>query len=577
MREVLITLKAIEYMSYGIDITKFTSPDDFKGYVNSETKKYISRQSSTVVDFIWELDTESKNFLKLYADFVIRHGKNFYNNNRGDEPEGMTILGDKEPNIKLTKPILLQTMQTLYKMRVCTYSGVDETLLDPDILARMEKIDAEFNRYVVPTDKIVQQLSKEKTAKNFGVITSVAYSNATDIKNLMLTTYKDVKHDRFNIKSLKDFPVIDERIYIPLSEADWFRMKQYYKHQDWNWELRNEEMKYIVVSKNLYDYYFCSYGSEFQSCYSLTSDHAGWYGMLPFGTFDSHYIIYGTKAEATKCNITGDNCKWDIPFMFFRCWGWADTHNQLLLDKGYTNRERLFRAVKDVVLSKFMEIDRSKKTMLLESEKMKEFFDKHRLRFYPDSIRRDEFSFVHSNGTREFIGCNGFPFEKGGHLYNQLQSIKEVKDTFNPEKLSKVVDGVLLNPKTCPITMMLIDESEKQSKYAKYCNNPVTRGMAVVTWCDGYYKLTTATKEVQASRGCEISIRDINNESYFDGTTLSLSRRFSGSCGRLITLKSLKEKLKGHVDKTGLDLILLKVVEDEKVSYIKYKPTGGNV
>lgn len=576
MREVLITLKAIEYMSYGIDITKFTSPDDFKGYVNSETKKYISRQSSNVVDFIWELDTECKNFLKLYADFVIRHGKTFHNFNRGEDPEGENLLGDKEPNIKLKKPVLIHTMQALYKMKICSYEDIDETLLDPDILERIEKIEAEFDRHTLPTDKIVQQLTIEKTAKNFGVITAVAYRTDDDIKDKLLKTY-NTKLDKFNVRSLEGFTVIDNRVYIPLSEADWFRMKQYYKHNDWTWDNSNNSMKYVVVSKNIYDYYFCSYGSEFQSCYSLTSDHSGWYGMIPFGTFDSHYIIYGTKAEAVKCAITGDNNKWDIPHMFFRAWGWTTANGELLLDKVYSNREKFVKALKDVVLSKFMSVDVTKKTELLESKEMLTFFEKYRLMFYPDSIRRESFTFVYANGSREFIGSKRFPSDLGSNLHKQLQTIKEVKDTFNPDKKVAIVNGVLVNPKVCPITKMIIDESEAQSKYAKYCNNPVQRGMAVITWCDGYFKLTTTTQE-EAGRGSDLRIVDALTGSYFDGSSLQIGRYFSqGGMGRPITLKSFKEKIKGQVDKTGLDLVLLRVIEDDKVTYIKYKPTGGNV
>ena len=78
-KEILITLKAIEFMSYGIDISKFTTVDEFKGYVNSNTKQYISRLSLTVTDFIWELEDRVKNFFGLYASFVVRHDKSFSN------------------------------------------------------------------------------------------------------------------------------------------------------------------------------------------------------------------------------------------------------------------------------------------------------------------------------------------------------------------------------------------------------------------------------------------------------------------------------------------------------------------
>ena len=394
----------------------------------------------------------------------------------------------------------------------------------------------------------------------------------------MLDYYKDKSRERFAFDSLKDFPVIDDRIYISLSEADWYYLQQYYKEHNWSWETNNESMKYIVISKNLYDYYFCSYGSEFQSCYSLTSDHTGWYGMLPFGIFDEHCMIYGAKEEAIKVGITGDNCKWIAPYMYFRCWGWKGTDGQLLMDKGYTNRSCFFSAVRDVVLSRYMDVHRDSKTTVKNATNFKKFFKEHNLRFYPDSIRVNEWSFVFANGSREFKGDKRWKMDGYHTLYSVLQSVKAVKDSFDPRKQLAIVDGVLINPKECPTTKLWIDETETHSFYAKFCNNPATNGIAVITFIDGCFKLDALSQGISSITG-KILIQNNTDQSWFDksGNHLVIKKEFSMKGMNPISLKSFKEHLKAFVGETGLDLILLRVVENDKVTFIKYKPQGSRV
>lgn len=570
-KEILITLKAIEFMSYGIDISKFTTVDEFKGYVNSNTKQYISRLSPTVTDFIWELDSQVKNFLGLYATFVVRHEKSFSNLERDDDEDG--LLTDKPTNIIVTYDMIVKTMQQLYKQGICRYSDVDEDVLDPTIQERLDKIDAEFDRLTPPDNEMTKALSKDAIKKNFEILTAVAYQNHPEVKKIMLDAF-NIKRTHFDIKSLAEFPVVDERIYIPLSEADRYRIKKYLRAEGCTSFTVLDDLKYIVISKNLYDYYFCSYGSEFQSCYSLTSTHLGWYGMLPLGTIEGHYIIYGTKDKPNKTAILGDNHKWSTPYMFFRCWGWTSNSGELLVDKAYTNQNILYRAVKENILSKYMLTDVDKANVTLkDSQQFREFINKHDLRFYPDSVKVSTFKFRLCSGDRDFMG-RGMPRYDGDSdkpVSKVLTSITSVKDSFNPYKDIAITNGVLINPKVCPITKLLIDDSETQSKYAKYLNNPVEGNFMVVTYCDGSYKMDAINSKNNINNGAIVTV---NGRGELSPSIISIGRQFQDTTFNTISLKSFKERLKGSINKSKFDLILLRVIEDDKVNYIKYKRQG---
>lgn len=570
-KEILITLKAIEFMSYGIDISKFTTVDEFKGYVNSNTKQYISRLSPTVTDFIWELEDRVKNFFGLYASFVVRHEKSFSNLERDDDEDG--LIGDRPSNIVVTYDMVIKTMQQLFKQGICRYRSIDEELLDPELQSRLDKIDAEFNRKVAPDNEMTKALSKDAIKKNFEILTAVAYQKCPAVRDKMLDAF-NVKRNSFDIKGLEDYPIVDERLYIPLSEADIYRIKKHMKDRGSTYHDYFDDMKYIVISKNLYDYYFCSYGSDFQSCFSLTSTHLGWYGMLPMGTVEGHYMIYGTKDKPNKTAILGDNHKWATPYMFFRCWGWTAQNGALLLDKGYTSSNNFYQAVKDVVLSKYMSVDVDRLTQLKNSNEFKELFDTHSLRFYPDSIKTDSFRFKVLGGDREFKGRN-MPYYGGigdRPVSRVLTSITNVKDSFNPYKDMTIIDGMLLNPKKCPVTGLIIDESESQSKYAKYLNNPVEGKFMVVTYCDGGYKYDAVSTDRVVTSGtlmtCQASSSAHNNE------VISFANWFSNPSSYNMSLKTFKERLKGGINKSEFDLVLLRVIEDDKVTYIKYKKQG---
>lgn len=570
--DIKITFRCIEFMFYGIDITSFESVEDTKKFVNVNTKKLISRNTENTRDFLIKLDDDVKEFIGIDADYIFRSGKSYrciFEGRNDDVIEGMT------PDITVNKDLLIKTIQTIYNKNFTQYEGIDVEVLDPTIRERLSKIDVEFKRNARPTGDIVEKLAKSKTKRNFEIITAAAYKQCEPVRDMMLNYYNEDKKD-FNINSLKDFEVIDDRVYIGVSEADMYRIEKKCKQDGNYFDPSNREMKYIVVSKNLYDYFFCSYGSEFQSCYSTTSTYRGWYGMLPFGTVDGHFIIYGTKEKAIKVGMTSESSKWAAPYMYFRCWGWADEANDIILDKPYTNRTGFYKAVEEVLLSKFFKVGCSSVYHSLRNSKdYTDIFSRHSLRFYPDSVRVNEnFKFKLGYGNREMVGRNmpTYANNSDSSLKSELDLIKSVSDSFDPKKEYYITfEGKLVNPKKCPYTGIMIDETEDKSFYAKFLNGPLKSGehFLAVTYCDGYAKLD-ATSKFFSDRSDNILTYE-TGRSAINGSEFALAPSFSPNP---MAIKPFKEFLKGVVQTSKYSLILLRVVEGEKNTFIKYKKTG---
>lgn len=300
--------------------------------------------------------------------------------------------------------------------------------------------------------------------------------------------------------------------------------------------------------------------------------------MIPMGLAEGHFIIYGTKDKAIKVGMTQESQKWTAPYMYFRTWGWASTDNKILIDKPYTNRSHLYEAVKEVLLKKFFKVDCS--SSYIDTRSSKEFnriFNSYKLRFYPDSVRVDNnFKFKLSCGNREFEGkCTAeFAGSTENSLKQELDRIKEVADGFNPAGDYFITpEGKLVNPKKCPYTGLMIDMSQDKSYYAKYLNNPLASGQdfMAVTYCDGFIRLDTCTNYFSKASESDYIRSYSNGDSYVESECIGFAPRFSP---RSMPLKSFKEFIKGHIDKSPYSLIILRVVEAEKNTYIKYKKTG---
>lgn len=553
--DMLATFKAIEFLTYGIDVSNFTY-EQLKGYVNARDKKYITKISPNVTDFVIELSADAVEFLRVPNKYICRHEKSF--KSLEEMPEGCSI------NTVVNKDIFISTMQILYKSRAVSFEGVPEEILDPELKERLEKIDKTFNRKAPINNNMIETLTIDATRKYFNTMTALTFKE-TEVPLTNLINAYNSRYASFDIEGFKDYPIYDNRLYIPLSEADKYRAKSIMGDK---WKAEYNDMDYIVISKNLYDYYYCSYGSAFQSCFSITSSHAGFVGMISLGVFKDHYIIYGTKKHSQKVSMDNSGSKWVAPFMFFRNWGWISTDGKLLVDKTYasSNEDHLFDAYKPLMKSLGMSFEDSPTR---QASEMKKYFNDYPYRFYPDSIRISDFSFHREAGSKSFCGTLNPFFKKltdNGTLKSALTLINNIDDSFDPLKPFVIVDGRIYAPKKCPITNLDIPETESKSFYSKFLLQPV-KSMAVFSYVDGFIKLDAATQD------CNDCVMTVN-------CTCNVA---SAYCDKIFTKKfnvvpvqltAFKEWIKSKVNSSKYDLILLRVVDNDKVNYIKYKKSG---
>ena len=551
-QDIKLVARAIEVMSHGVDISNYTYEDFRKTYFNKDGK-IVQRAGDNVPDFLLTFDDTAVTYLDGYCCNLLRQGSSYIFKR---DIEGLT------PNITVTEDMLVSTIQALFKSGLSTFEGVAREVVDEEFMKRIKDLRENFNRKDnKPSESWLKNMSIEALQKNFETITAIAYKDQPEIRQKMLDTYtKPLKS--FNIAGYEDYPIYDNRLFIPINEADIYDILKQYP------EMKRdiEGMKYIVVSKNLYDYYYCSWGSAFQSCYSIgNSSHNGWYGMIPFGTFDSHFIIYGTKEEPQKVTMMG---KWWAPYMYFRSWGWLSEDNELLVDKQYSNnlRQDCLSSLYDKLGFKWDNTCGAYE--LKDGAKLKKFFDKYSLRFYPDSLSRDsrEFTFYRDRGDKEFIGSNCY--SGNDTVVSTLGKLTSVSDTFTCVKDIEICNGVLFNPKMCPVTGLHIPENEDKSFYAKFFKEPI-KSLIVMSYCDGYVKTDASTIEGNV---CVSYWKGYNDSKcYIDGNTFYFSTKPYYFSDRVIKLDKFKDFIKAHIEEAPVNCVLLKVIDNNGVQFIKYR------
>ena len=537
LNDVLLTLKAIELMTVEGGERIITDKDSIKnGYIN-KAGKIIGRCTENVPNFVTAIDDKVKEFAGLYTSGLVREGKTYKS------------APDDEPNIRVDWDMFLSTMRHLYKLGVTKYQGVDELLLDPELEQRLSKIDAEFDRYPTPP-LTFDNIGIDKVKQNFNILTAINYSHLPELLKKLVSAYST---------SLTEFPtfegvkVYDNRIYIAVNESDRYTLK---KHGVYD----VDDIKYIVVSKNLYDYYFCSYGSSFQSCFSLNSSHRGYFGMIPFGLSPSHFIIYATTEEPQKYTIMSSN-KWYIPKMFFRAWGWLCEDNKIHVDRIYDGRGNNSDGWLEVL---------TKLGFSFEDGYIKDWGDMLRVYFeygcktYLDSTSTNCNMFRRMGGQRSFVGRENPKFSLEPYNYSCckdiLSDISDCSETFDPLLPWVIEDSVLFNYKICPITGLRMETTETVGKYAKFFTKPVDKPLMVLTYIDGRFCLTDG-EPPRTDHICRDAASGLGSD------YIQLGKRFS-SIPKPLTV--FKERLK-QLAKLDNVMFLLRLVEDDKVTFIKYR------
>ena len=558
--EMMRTFRALEMLYKGQDISKVSLVDS------------IADDTAT---FCMQFEDKAKDFAELHNPFVYRNGKQMYLKSQSSvDDEGVDVA------FTVTYDMLVATMNTLRKLQLCTFNNVDDDILDPTIAERMKAIDASWDYTKAYDCDIKNKLKISDTdAEVKAMLALCQYPEGLAPK--IYDSYKQTRE--FVLKDFKDFEVVDNRIIIPLSEADKYRMRKYFKGT--KVDDRVLSMNALVISKNPVDYFFCSDGNSFQSCYALNSSMYCWYGYLPYVTTDESFIVYATTGEVMKTAVISGQ-KFHNPQMLWRSWGYATEDGSLCIDKKYRGVEqgidKLIEFCCEWMTEKFNVIcDRrghaESRALYNNGKGIYDIWKTYGLKFYSDSLVKDdeEVYFMYSGGSSTYSEYTPEWKKSFDKFIDWTSTANSIDPLLVLDKPCDIVNGVVTNINICPITKLKIPNGVKQHAYAKYFDKPLEQ-LAVLTYDNGCVRCDAATREfISDPIQIKPSINVDNGYSGFIGGTLYCYGK-STSVRGTIALKSLKEFIKGCINTTPYSAILLKIIEDDKITCQVFKNKGGN-
>lgn len=551
--------QAVEFLHYGVDITKL---ETIKGYYNPVEKKIQSRVSPKIENIIVKLSPEVIDFLEWpIGDLFIREGNQW----SSMFAEGMSDDDKKLKVIEVDLKSFKQVMTILKDKDFCGFYDIPRQKYDDEYENKIAEMRKNWDYHATDgAQEMINNLSIEKTRLNLTAMLSCSMY-PDEVGKAILDAFNNPTKD-FEIEALKDYEIIDNRMYIKLSTID---VDDFLKDTNSCYCNYTRDLKYLVISRNPYDYYFCSYGSNIQSCFSINGTNYGWYGITGLSSCKGNYLIYGTSGKPNKINIIQGQ-KWYVPRMIFRFWGWLGEDNKLYVDRCYPSGDwSIDRNKICKILTQFLGYDvyktcsNSQRISLKYGDYMGAFQKKWKLHWYPDSV--DETIHEYRGvcyGKRDFIGS--CPLRRS--LLSIMQRIQSVSPVFNYTNDYHIVNGVLTKLKLCPITNVLILEEETVSPYAKFFKEPIN-ALAVLTYCDGYFKGDIASRVSLDNRHIVVKLND-DSTSNIDSAGAYVTNKFSY---KYTPIKVFKETISGLAKKSCYNCVLVRYIENDRVTYVKYQ------
>lgn len=553
---------AAEAMLKGADISRFTRKDLSKFFEdNKDTYNVL-------------VDDTVKNMFKLSSHQVYREGKIIYAHKEDKE--------DFIPNLTLDVDKVKEIMHALWEFNIESFFDFKEEDFIKDYKKIIEDIDKDFD-FSLP---MKEELTRDKTDEALKIFLALFdYPN-----NYSKILYDDSKIDKvFHLNKAKDFEIVDNRLYVPIKPSILKKISKVLSSNGFSIPNSFCNIKAFVISKNIYDYFWASYGNEFQSCFSLNSEYGYLYGYVPFAAAAESFICYATTGGVNKIPIISGK-QFKCPNMLFRCWGYADNEGNLLVDKKYHNHtcsndafvSAFFDVLKpylDIVNDSESSIDRY---LYNDAADIKKIFDDVAGKFYADSLKfeEDKIWFKYGCGSTG-VGLNKVPWASTHKKFlDYASTITSVSTTLTLDKRCAVVNGVLMNPKVCSVTGFSIPEEEDKSPFAKFFTVDCVSS-AMISYLNGQVFLDELSDNISECFTNTLRIkkrysREDDRRGFCEGILKILpydsipARENKG-----IALKTLKEMLKGHIDNTNLDGILLRYFEGHEVKYQFYKHKKG--
>lgn len=551
--EIMRAFAAAELLFKNIDVSKMNRDD---------IKKALQEQKDL---FVISVDKKLKEFIDLYNDIVLRKGTNF---DSVSEKELEKIK--RSVNMHLTYDNFLDIIRLLKAIGVDSYLSLDEELFDPNFEETMKAIEAAHD-YTKAFNCPLKELNPLNELKIMLALCQYPKDLGQKIYD-----YACEEHE-FKLKGFEDFEVNNNRIIIPLSAVDKYNIKKRLKQAGYT-EGFDEVLSInaLVISKNPIDYFYSSYGNAFQSCFSLNSSMSCWYGYVPFVMAEESFIVYATTGEVMKTGIIGGS-KFHNPNMLWRAWGYADKKGSLLIDKKYRKADNKYNVLIeeccDIMQKRFNIIcdgphysDKERK-LLNKGEGLYNIWEEYGLKFYADSIRKSGKGVIFKYGRGSNTDAKYTPkwIRDFSFFIEFSKTVLSVGD-IDLTKTAVIENGLLMCPKACPITSMPIPQARDKHVLSKYFTKAV-KSLAVITYIDGtvFTDYLTEGYSVDTDK-IYISKERTNARIFSEGRLYTAPYLSAGRPNRAIPLKTLKEILKSEVSKTDIDAILLRVVEDDKVT-----------
>lgn len=502
-----------------------------------EEKTVSSHSEGT---FAIAFDDKSKSFLGMEKDeqCIIRENRCWWCDK--DLPEGGV-------NVTIAYDALVETIRYCFEHNLSTFTDVADEILFKDL----DTTPVDYSKQDI--DCPLKDFSNDYELRSLIALADYPVELAEKL-------WECRKEDNWCLKEFKDFPKYNNRVFIKLSDADRALLKRHGKTS-----------KYIVISKNPLDYFYCSYGNSFQSCFALNSGMSCWYGYVPFASTPESYMIYLSDGTVTDVSLLNGK-KFHLPQMYLRCWAYAGKDGELIVDKFYRSDDSYIMPMIKFLSSKFNALflrnaSDKERDLYNKGKGIHKIWDKYGLRFYSDSLRRNGSSvyFKYGDGLRgDTIETNRRWRDSQGHgiFTEYCKKVKDVEKDIAFDKPIALVDGILCNPIICPITNMPITKDKDKSPYAKYFTKPV-KDLCIVNYIDDKIWWSYNTLN-ESQTGNDLMVSVTNDSTELEAGMLKIRNKAYGSVG--VPLKRLKELIKAGIEYTCFDAILLRVVEDDKVT-----------
>lgn len=565
IEDLINTCRAIELLKYSIDITQL---DNIKMYWNEKEKKVQERVSPNIVhNCAIKLEEGVADFIQWpVGTYFIRHDQEWYNvfeDSLTDEEKALPVI---QVDLETFKGV----MKVVKIKGFCSYSDIPVTDYYPEYFEELAKERDTFDFKDVSDCEMVKELTNSKLRSS--LIAMLMVSNYPEEVGKAVVNAFDNPLKDFEIEALKDYEVIDNRIYIKIPECDKAIFKSKFNVGD---DILRQ-IKYIVISHNPYDFFFCSYGSNIQSCFSINGTNAGWMGVVPLAAVKGVFMIYGASDKCNKINIIQGK-KWNVPHIFFRAWGWLSDKGQLMVDRIYPDGSWRLPDRNDVLemLSPYLGYDvrttckRAQCTPLKYGKEIKEWYNKYRSHTYPDSINLCDKEPVSYHGIcygdRQFVGNDR---QMAKSLLNTMHDICEIAEGIEYSNKYQIVNGVLSQARLCPITGLPILATETVSPYAKLFKEKIDGDILVATYCDGWFKADACSSK-RISRGKLYYDANEIGVSYKEGSDFWFRDMFS--VNNRVPIKVFKETITGSAKTSQFAWVVVRYIEGDRVTFVKYR------